>query len=197
LADGESNPLGTRMPVFRVKNVGHAVAKDVKLRWELKEVFSLEMITANSPRMKKYSYRVRGNTTRSERTQGLDTFAIISTQTAVGISELPYLVMQLDQDTSTFIEMPTSVYEACEIYFAAKLPNDRPYQSLELNCTVVISCREPAFYVPQRFNVRIVASDDGSQMPGEDEIPIEFLKQHGLKPKPALKAIVKFAVAAI
>ena len=194
IASNETEPLGTRMPVFRIKNVGHAVAKNLTLKWRINEVFSLDEITMNSPRMKKYGYQVRGNSTKSSQTQGNLTTAILSNQASIGTAKLPYLVVQPNQEDSTFTEMPISVFEACEIYFAANIPNDNPYQSVELNCTVEVSCTEPYFYAPQHFNVKITARDDGSLMPGEDEIPPEFLKQHGLLPKPALKASLKFEV---
>lgn len=197
LPHGQEQPLGTRMPVFRIKNVGHSVAKHVALRWRIIEGFSLDQITMHSARMQKFGYQVRGNSTRSQQTRGDLTTAILSTQARSGTETLPYLMVQPEQDSFEFTAVPFSVFEACEIYFAATIPNDKPYQSVVLNCEVEITCKEPTFYTPQRFNVRITARDDGSAMPGEDRLPAEFLASHGLKPKPALKASLKFEVTPI
>jgi hypothetical protein len=197
LANGEGRPLGTRRPVFRLKNIGDASARNIRLSWTIDQHFSLETIVKNSRRMVKHNYVVKSNSAHSTRGDDNSIVRIVATQKTSGESKLPYLVPQLDQESSVPIEIPSELYEAVEIYFAAVLPDDRPYQNAELTCTVRIDCAGSPNYQTQKYRVNIVAHDRNSAMPREAEIPVSLLQEMGLKPKPALGAEVRFSVEAI
>lgn len=122
LAVGENPPSGSRLPCFRLKNIGESVAEDISIEWKTKFTHPLEKLILTSPRLLKFNPSIeKGFITLTINSQtGQNSWSVKYDEIAV--SKIPYLAPEINNESDTPICIPSDLWALIEFLIVAILP---------------------------------------------------------------------------
>jgi len=172
----ETDSLKTGVPIFRVKNLGSGVAKDVTVEWEAKNI-DLNSAIEKSERLK--SFVIKLNQTNfgifSAEPDGAQLAQLMSI-TGRGVvaaekykgyagaysqnqtTELPYLAPEINNTSYQEAILPLPVAHLLEVYIVATMPEGSPYYSrIPVPILATIRWKSPEGGKPSRFRIDATA----------------------------------------
>lgn len=140
----ETAPLKTGLPLFRIKNIGKAVATQLQIEWEAQHI-DLNKTVDTSARLNGYDVRLsetqfavfRGmpDDRMLNQAKKIEVRGVISGQSAQGYacgyaekatSSLPYLAPVIDNTTYLEIPLPYQIANLVGVYIVAAMPYQPP-----------------------------------------------------------------------
>ncbi len=181
---------GYRLPIFRLKNLGKEVARDIKVEWLISEDLLGEKVAA-SERLKKYNTSVHNNAVSMEKTKNKTKEGWTNFISFHEVESYEYLSPQIDNNSYMDLNMPSGVYGVLEIIFVAEMPNGQPMlNSVSKLFNVKISYNEMGKKIKHEYMVNATAHNFKPWSNGIVKIPIDGK----MREPPEVMAEVKFDV---
>lgn len=186
LANGETELLGTRLPVFRIKNLGAEVMHEISIFWKIQAKTNIEETILSSQRVQRFNPSIAG-----------DMFNIcLNNGSGAGVtyrkestSAIKYLAPTIDNETYSFIQIPPGIWACIELLAIATIPDLPLFSTVSFEINAEISCKQPKVK-PSKY---LVTSRIHSNKPGGTgviKIPIGGI----MREPPEVMAEVRFNV---
>lgn len=150
--------VGYRLPVFRLKNLGKYVLRDINIEWHIPENI-LDSIVQRSERLRKYKTSIYRNSISMSLLSktGMQTvsYRISFRET----NSYPYLSPQIDNENFFEVKMPSRVFAILETAFLADVKDDWivTKQIISKNFDVKIRYNENNQIITNQYKVLISA----------------------------------------
>lgn len=183
LANGEEPPAGSRLPCFRLKNIGSAVAEQIEVSWKTDLPKSAEEFFPAAERFAAYKPTVAEGMLALEATTETGRTGWSHSYAESGMTKLPYLAPTIDNENYTLVCVDAPVWALMEAFLITRIPVSAPILSAaEAAMRVVVTWEAPikgeaSFKVPVRC-VDIKPRGTGEvkiSFDGEWRAPPEFM----------------------
>lgn len=167
---------GVPSPQFRIKNLGTAVPRNLRLHWKLllgeKDFLAAiekpELFRMYNARFdaKESRFYIGGGETKTNEWNALLTWEFTST--------MLFLAPEINNTTYVHSPIPYSTYQLIDIYSCAMISDDRRSRALiTVPLTLTISWDEPSGGKPISFSVRAIIQgmDPGTQIKDTNDVP--------------------------
>jgi len=132
LSEGEEYPLGTRIPVLRIKNLGKEVARNLTVEWSAGVFGQLEREVLSCSRLRLFMPTIQGKmfgiTSRDKGTEHGWQVGFSPTET----STIEYLAPVIDNKTYELFPIPYYIWAYVEILSIARLPETPLFSTVSL-----------------------------------------------------------------
>jgi len=140
LSDGAKTPLGVRIPVLRIKNLGKEVARNLIIKWRAGTFGHLERGVLSCTRLHSYMPTIQGNMFGLTYTdKGTVRRGWQATFSPSETSDIEYLAPVIDNKTYESLPIPYSVWAYVEILAVATLPETPLFSTVSVPIEVKIT----------------------------------------------------------
>lgn len=189
LDEGEKHPGGSRLPCFRLKNIGRSVAENLSVQWQARFSSPLEKFILASTRLQKFSPSIENGLLTLRVRSGTTENSWGASYNEIAVSQIPYLAPTLDNEKYTLICTPSDLWTSFEYFIAATLPMPTgAATSAEL--TITVQWSEPQ-RGEQKF--RVIVKAINSKPSGTGKIMMDYGGEW--REPPELMTFLSFAVS--
>ena len=187
----DNTPLKTCDPIFRVKNIGSYVARDIQIKWSVDPQLLRRAIEA-SPRLHKYIVRLRehrlglfeGNISeatidnvmnsggaRGKVMGGNAGSGYFGNYAASATTDIPYLAPEINNDRYQDAEMPFEISDFLQFVFIASLPENLTTSKTAIPVRASITWTDGKRQMRTGYSIRAEAFNISDQAPAGTPMP--------------------------
>lgn len=150
----------TRLPVFRLKNVGSVAVTDLQVRWTVEgfDLKNLQRDFAANEAASLYLTNLQPDLYEFSAKTPTGTTQIAAPYKVSDAVVIPFLVPTLDNETFTDAPIPASVWSLIELLLIPSLYRPHTYTVKELELSVILDWETPSGDASRRFTARVFAS---------------------------------------
>lgn len=179
----------TRLPIFRIKNLGASVLRDVKIEWEVpKELLSAAV--RESERMKRFDVLITDQNIEITKTSPHGVNKWFSNFAYKDETKIEYISPQIDNDSYLDAPIPPMIFSVLEVFAVSQLPLSPPFSSVVADFSVKISYKEDGKDNKINQTIRMIARSTRPSSNGRIMIPMGGI----MRDPPEIMAEIDFDV---